>query len=214
MKSLFITFEGIEGCGKSTQAMLLHKALTHQGIANLWTREPGGTPISEMIRHILLDPKNTEMTHETELLLYIASRSQHTFQVIVPALKSGKFVICDRFTDSTLAYQGAARKIDIDTIRPINLFATRGLMPDMTFVIDLPIDVAKERLATRTVDRMEAESAEFHQTVRDAFLDLAKKDQRYKIVDGNRDVEVIHNEIWQLLTHKYKEIRKLGVRND
>jgi len=199
MKSLFITMEGIEACGKSTQAKLLYQTLLTQNIDAVWTREPGGTPVSEQIRSILLDPQNTEITPETELLLYLAARNQHTAQVILPALHSGKFVICDRYSDSTLAYQGSARKIGIDKIIHINNFATYGLVPDLTFIIDIPIEVYKERIKGRVIDRIEAESVDFHKTVREAFLDIVKSDERYVLIDGTKSIQEIQSDIWQSL---------------
>lgn len=190
---LFITFEGIEGCGKSTQAKMLKKWFDEQNIESLLTREPGGPEISEKIRNLLLDPANDKMLPETELLLYMASRSQHTGQWLLPALNSGKVVVCDRYYDSTIAYQGAARDIDYDIIYKITKYATFGLVPDVTFLIDLPVETGLFRILNRSADRMELESFAFHQKVKQGFLDVAKKEQnRYVIIDGEKSIEEIH----------------------
>jgi len=199
MTGFFITFEGIEGCGKSTQAKLLYDYLTSNGKEALLTREPGGTSISEQIRQVLLDPQNKEMTAETELLLYLASRNQHTQQLIIPALNSGKIVICDRYSDSTLAYQGAARKITLDTIKPINNFATHGLVPDITIILDIPVSLHAQRLQGKIVDRIEAESEAFHNKVREAFLEMANDDKRYIVINGEDKIETIHFQVLHAL---------------
>ena len=162
MKGLFITFEGIEGCGKTTQAELLADYFQQQGREVLLTREPGGPKISESIRKILLSKDNFEMLPETEMLLYMASRSQHTGEWIIPAIESGKDVISDRYYDSSIAYQGAARKIERNIIDIIIKYATFGLRPDLTFLIDLPTEKGLSRLKIGQVDRLEQESLEFH----------------------------------------------------
>ena len=190
---MFITFEGIEGCGKSTQARLLGDAIEKAGLPLLRTREPGGPAIAEKIRAILLDPANAEMLPETEVLLYMASRAQHTGQWILPALKAGKVVVCDRYYDSTLAYQGAARHIDPAAIRSQTEFATFGLVPDITVLIDVPVEVGLGRLDQSKLDRLEAEDVAFHQRVRQGFLSVAKAEPyRYIVVDGTKTVEEIH----------------------
>ncbi|MDZ4121568.1 MAG: dTMP kinase [Candidatus Cloacimonadaceae bacterium] len=197
-KQLFITFEGTEGCGKSTQVQLLKVALEQKGHETLVTREPGGPPVSEAIRKILLDPSYLEMLPETELLLYMASRSQHTGQWIAPALQAGKIVICDRYNDSTIAYQGAARDLDQSFIASLASFATFGLRPDITFLIDLPVQIGMSRIKQRALDRLELESVAFHQKVRDQYLEIAKKEHlRYVVINGTQSVEEIHQEILQ-----------------
>jgi dTMP kinase len=155
MKGIFITFEGIEGCGKSTQSKLLAEYLQKRGIDTLSTREPGGPKISEEIREILLSNANDEMIDRTEVLLYMASRSQHTGEWIIPALDSGKIVISDRYYDSTIAYQGAARKIERKVIDMLTHFATFGLKPDITFLVDLPAEVGLSRIEAKNADRLE-----------------------------------------------------------
>jgi dTMP kinase len=196
MKSKFITFEGIEGCGKSTQAKLLFEYLTNRKMEVLLSREPGGPKISEAIREILLSAQNPEMFPETEVLLYMASRSQHTAEWILPALVAGKSVICDRYYDSTTAYQGAARKIPMATINTLTEFATFGLKPDMTFLIDLAAESGLARIEKKNADRLEQESLIFHQAVRDGFLELALREkERFVILDGNESIQALNRQI-------------------
>jgi len=194
----FITFEGIEGCGKSTQVMLLAGALRERGYDVLLTREPGGPIISEAIRKILLNPEYYEMLPETEMLLYMASRSQHTGQWILPALNDGKIVICDRYYDSTIAYQGAARDLDFSMIDTITKFATYNTDPDLTFLIDLPVEVGRRRIKSRELDRLELETIEFHQKVREQYLFIATKyADRYYVIKGEDLVDSIHKNVLQ-----------------
>ncbi len=204
---MFITFEGIEGCGKSTQAKMLAEYLKNKGFEVLLTREPGGPKISEKIRAILLDTDNKEMLPETELLLYMASRSQHTGEWIIPALKQNKIVISDRYYDSTIAYQGAARNIDLNIIKTITKYATYGLTPDITFLIDTPAEIGLSRIAKDVADRLEQESLEFHKKVRNGFLELAKKEnERFLVLDGTKTI----SEINRLIIKKIDKI--LGVK--
>ena len=198
-KSLFITFEGIEACGKSTQARLLTDRLINDGFQVTLTREPGGPPISEMIREILLDLNNFVMAPETELLLFMAARSQHTFECIKPCLENGMIVISDRYSDSTLAYQGAARKLDLDFIKKVNKFATYGLNPDLTFLLDLPIEYTIERVANKKKDRVELESYEFHKNVRDAFIALSKEEKRFILLDATKSITELSNKIYSIV---------------
>ncbi|MDP8232071.1 MAG: dTMP kinase [Candidatus Zophobacter franzmannii] len=203
MRGLFITFEGIEGSGKSTQVKLLAEWLSKTRGEVLLTREPGGPVISEKIRDLLLDPEYHEMLPETELLLYMASRSQHTGQRILPALESGKDVICDRYYDSTIAYQGAARKIDYDWISRLIDYSTYSQKPDLTFFLDITVEESMKRLAERSLDRMEKENIEFHQRVRDGFLALAEREPKRIIkIDGTETLERI-SELIQEKVIKY-----------
>ncbi len=180
----FITFEGIEGSGKSTQAALLKAFLEAQGLEVLVTREPGGSPIGEQIRQILLDPGNHGMVPLAELLLYEASRCQHVEAVIRPALDDGKTVICDRFFDASTAYQGYARGLGIKMVGKLNLVATGGRKPDLTLVLDLPVNVGLRRLG-RNLDRIEREAVEFHDRVRQGYLRIAEDEpDRVKVVDA------------------------------
>jgi dTMP kinase len=202
MKGLFITFEGIEGCGKSTQAELLRRYIIGQGREVLLTREPGGTIISERIRQILLEPDHGEMLPETELLLYSASRSQHTGEKILPALKAGRVVISDRYYDSTIAYQGAARMIERSAIDYLCKFAAYFLQPDITFLIDVAVETGLSRIKPEAADRLEQESVEFHERVRRGFLKLAEQEKRIVIIDGQNTISKING----LILEKMKEM--------
>jgi len=195
MSGLFITFEGIEGCGKSTQTKLLAEYFRKNGEDVFLSREPGGPNISEKIREILLSNENSEMLSITEVLLYAASRSQHTGEWILPKLQAGKIVICDRYFDSTTAYQGAARKIDGKMIDTITSFATFGLKPDITVLIDLAVEVGLARISPKDADRLESESLDFHKKVREGFLQIAKTEKRFIVVDGSQTIAEISNEI-------------------
>ncbi|MEA1972451.1 MAG: dTMP kinase, partial [Candidatus Cloacimonadota bacterium] len=173
MRGIFVTFEGGEGCGKSTQSKLLKEFLEKEGYPTFLTREPGGPKISEEIRDMLLDKSNSEMHNRTEVLLYSASRAQHTAQWILPKLEDGQIVISDRYYDSTSAYQGAARLIGKKDIEMLNEFATFEIVPDITFLIDLDHKKGLNRIDTKKIDRLESESFEFHQRVRKGFLKIA-----------------------------------------
>ena len=187
---MFITFEGPEGSGKTSAANEVIRILVARGYDVLYTREPGGTPIAEEIRNIILDKKNTALDARAEALLYSASRRQHLVEKVWPALKEGKIVISDRFLDSSLAYQGAARKIGIENVLNINLFATEGTFPDLTLLFDITPEKGLERIAInkkREVNRLDLEALEFHRQVRETFLELAKKYQeRYVVIDASK----------------------------
>jgi dTMP kinase len=177
MKGKFITFEGSEGSGKSTQAKLLVDYLRRKRISVVALREPGSTPVGEKIRRILLDPANKEMSVICEMLLYMAARAQLVEQVIKPALKKGRFVICDRFLDATIAYQGHGGKIDLKTIQSVGKIATQGIKPDLTFLLD--IDPAEGlRRAGKVKDRIELRKLAYHHKVRRGYFALAKKEPR------------------------------------
>jgi len=202
----FITFEGIEGCGKSTQSKLLSDYLNSAGYDVLMTREPGGPPISEKIRDILLANEHHKMLPETELLLYMASRAQHTGEWIMPALNEGKIVICDRYSDSSIAYQGGGRDLDLDMIREMIRFATFGLVPDLTFLIDIPAEVGIERIKQKAPDRIESEAIAFHRKVRNVFLNVAKQETyRYIIINGNDDITSIQSQIREITVRRLKD---------
>ncbi len=206
MTGLFITFEGIEGSGKSTQMVLLGQKLSDRGLPVLLSREPGGPPIAEAIRALLLDPRRGEMLPRTELLLYCASRAQHTGEWILPALKEGKTVLCDRYFDSTFAYQGAARDQDMDFIRLLTAFATFNTVPDITFLIDLPVAVGLARINDRQLDRLEREDVSFHERVRTQYLDLAKThSERFVVLDGSLSREDIHARVIKTVLSKLGE---------
>lgn len=210
-KGLFITFEGIEGCGKSTQARLLTESLRAQGQRVLLTREPGGPRISEKIRSLLLNKEFTEMNRLTEVFLYMASRAQHTLEWIIPALKEGQIVICDRYYDSTYAYQGAAREIPEKEIENLNTIATTGLKPDVTYIIDVPVEIGLERLYNGTkaedIDRLESEDIDFHRRVRAGYLELAEKEpERVVIIDGTKNIEEVHQDIMKNIKQRYNDL--------
>ena len=199
----FITFEGIEGCGKSTQVRLLSALLKEGGTPCVVTREPGGTQIGAKIREILLNPDNTAMAPEAELLLYAADRAQHMREVIKPALDSGKIVVCDRFTDATMAYQGVGRGLDVALINELNRIASLGITPDLPLLLDCPAEIGIERALDRNSknghakdDRFEREAMAFHQKVRDGYVGIAKAEpDRVKVVDAARDIQSMHGEI-------------------
>ena len=197
-KGLFITFEGIEGSGKTTQAERAFEAVKLGGHDCMFTREPGGTEVSEKIRSILLDETNSEMTPLCELFLYLASRSQNVSQTIKPALEKGNIVIADRFSDSTVAYQGGGRGLDKEMIRTLNDLATDGLKPDLTILVD--IDPAKGLGRSESKDRIEMESITFHRRVRREFLKIAEeKPKRVTTVDGDADSDLIHEQIMTII---------------
>ncbi len=188
-EGIFITFEGIEGCGKSTQAERVRDFLIEKGFEVVLTREPGGSGIGEKIRDILLDPANQAMVPLTELLLYEASRHQHLVEVIEPALEAGKAVISDRFYDASTAYQGYARGLDINDVERLNLIATGGKRPDLTIILDLPVGDGLKRIG-RNPDRIEGEAVEFHERVRAGYLEIAAREpERVKVVDGSGSIE-------------------------
>lgn len=194
MRGLFISFEGVEGSGKTTQAALLAEYLRNKGFTVIKTEEPGGTPISVSVRKILLAPENRAMDPVTELLLYNAARVQHIKEIILPAVGRGDIVITDRFSDSTIAYQGFGRGIDLKLIDSLDLIATNRLRPDITFLLDIE---ASEGLArnrnTNKSDRIEMEHLSFHERVRTGFINLASKEQkRIRLINSADAVEKIH----------------------
>ena len=207
----FITFEGSEGCGKSTQVQRLAARLQRSGVPYLVTREPGGTPIGETIRELLqFAPHNSAMTPETELLLFEASRSQLVRETIKPALERGLCVIADRFFDSTSVYQGAARKLDREMVERLNAFVVGDCAPDITFVLDVDAATAASRMQKpRKADRMEQQPAEFYERVREAYRELAKREpNRVVLIDGSRDANQIENEIWEMLGSRFPVLSK------
>ena len=197
---LFITLEGIDGCGKSTQAALLAEKIEAAGREVVRLREPGGTRISEKIREILLDPENAEMADECELLLYEASRAQLVRQVVVPALERGAVVLCDRFYDSTFAYQAGGRSLDDALVERCNELGCCGVHPDRTVVLDLDVERALVRATADGTDRLEAEGVAFQQRVRDAYLRLAEAEPaRVRLVDADGGVDEVAERIFSAL---------------
>jgi dTMP kinase len=201
MTGLFITFEGTEGCGKSTQINALAARLQDQGQQVLQTREPGGTPLGEAVRNVLQhDEAGAGMSPEAELLLFTASRAQLTRERILPAIAKGEIVLCDRFMDSTTVYQGVARQINTQAVATINRFAVGEARPDLTILIDLPPEVGMARVHARSdgqLDRIEQEAIEFFQAVRTGYLKLAESEpERFLVLDGSASVEVLEQQIW------------------
>ena len=196
-KSLFISFEGIDGCGKSTQVKMLMNRFKLDEIDSLLVREPGGTQISEEIREVLLKNRNENMAERTEALLMTASRAQLTHDVIIPSLDSGLIVIADRFKDSTLAYQGGGRGLDINYLLQLNDFATFELDPDITFFIDVTADEGHKRLNSNHPDRIEGAGKIFQEKVREQYLKLTRLySDRFILLDGEKTPEEIHQIIW------------------
>lgn len=193
MSGLFITFEGGEGSGKSTQLSILAARLESAGFGVRRLREPGGTHLGELVRSILLDPENSGMDARAELFLYEAARAQLVAEVIEPALEAGEIVICDRFYDSTTAYQGFARELPLDDIYALNRIATGCLVPDRTLVFDIAPEVGVERAtSTQEADRLEMEHLDFHRCVRDAFLSIAEREPvRVKVIDAGGSIEEV-----------------------
>jgi dTMP kinase len=199
----FITFEGIEGSGKTTQICLLADQLLQQKSEVVQTREPGGCPIADQIRSILLHPDNAAMVSRTELLLYAAARAQHIEEIVRPALLAGKVVLCDRFTDATLAYQGNGRGLDRNLILQLNQLAAGDCCPDLTLLLDLPVETGLGRANQREVEmqdisegRFERERLDFHQRIRDGYLALAASDpQRFRVIDATGSPSQINQQI-------------------
>ncbi|GLX12621.1 thymidylate kinase [Pseudomonas straminea] len=201
MSGLFITLEGPEGAGKSTNREYLAARLREQGIDVLLTREPGGTPLAERVRELLLAPSDEPMASDTELLLVFAARAQHLAQVIVPALERGAVVLCDRFTDATYAYQGGGRGLDVARIAQLEEFVQGALRPDLTVVFDLPVEVGLSRAAARgRLDRFEQEGRSFFEAVRATYLQRAKAaPARYRILDASQSLEAVQRDLDALL---------------
>lgn len=193
--SRFVTFEGGEGSGKSTAMKLIAKRFEDEGQPVVLTREPGGTPIAEEIRNVILDKANTAMDARTEALLYAASRRQHLVEKIWPSLKEGKLVFSDRYLDSSLAYQGGARGLGVDEVLRINMFATEGTFPDLTLLFDIEPELGLARIAaneSREVNRLDLEKIGFHHQVRHYFLDLAKRyPERFVIIDASKNLDEV-----------------------
>ena len=202
-KSYFITFEGIDGSGKSTQAKLLIKKLGSSSIQTCFIREPGGTKISEEIRHVLLNKRDEDMIDRTEALLMCASRAQLTKNIIIPELESGKWVIADRYSDSTLAYQGGGRGIDLDCLIKLNEFATFGTVPDITFYIDIDAETGFQRRKNISADRIESAGIEFQDKIRIKYLEIIDYfSERCVHVDGNLSIDAIFEIIWEEIKNR------------
>lgn len=211
--AFFITFEGIEGCGKTTQMKLITDCLLENGYQAVMTREPGGCPIADKIRDILLDAANSKMVPLAELFLYAAARAQHVSEVITPALDAGKVVLCDRFTDATVAYQGYGRQLDLALIDHLNHLAAGQVHPHLTILLDCPVEVGISRAMSRIgaakgakEERFERESLLFHSRVRDGYLKLAAAEpDRFIVIDGNRSVRDVATAITAGVLHRLAE---------
>lgn len=205
---MFITIEGPEGSGKTSVINAVVERLKQEGFPILLTREPGGTPIAEAIRSIILDKKNTALDARAEALLYAASRRQHLVEKVWPNLQEGKIVLCDRFIDSSLAYQGGGRGLGVDAILNINLFATEGIFPDLTLLFDIEPEQGLKRISAsrkREVNRLDLEKLSFHQKVRTTFLNLAKQyAKRFVIIDASKSFEDVVETTYQMILKKIK----------
>ena len=219
--SLFITFEGIEGSGKTTQIQRLKKYLDRKGIPCKVTREPGGCPISEKVRKILLNPDHREMVPISELLLYEAARAQHIKEVIKPFLKKGGIVLCDRFSDATLAYQGYGRRMELKWIESLNHISSQGIRPDVTFLLDCPSRVGLKRAIRRNrtlrqerEERFEKEKIQFHRRVRKGYLAIAKKEPcRVKVIDTREGEDKVFEKIRKIVDNSLVGSSELWVRS-
>lgn len=209
-RGLFITLEGIEGCGKSTQARLLGEYLRSQGHVTVETREPGGTPLAEKIRAVMLDRTAERVEPETEAFLVFAARRQHVAQVIAPALARGAIVLCDRFSDSTLAYQGYARGLNVSVLERLNRLATQSITPDLTLVLDVPVATGlSRRRSASDQNRLDRESLRFHRKVRAGFLDLAKRHpKRMKVIPARAAKETVARAVAQVVAPMLNAVRR------
>jgi dTMP kinase len=217
-RGLFVTFEGTDGSGKTTQMRRLIARLRREGFDVVETVEPGGTPIGADIRRILLDPANTAMSPVAEIFLYFASRAQNVHQCIVPALKAGHVVVCDRFTDSTLVYQGGGRGLGEDLVRTLHSITCGTLQPDVTVYLDIDLETGLARARKRNLDqageaesRLDDESVEFHRAVRAAYLDLAAREpERFRVIDARAGVDEVEGAVWAELSPRLEALA--GVR--
>ncbi len=207
MKSFFITFEGIEGSGKSTQVGLLGSRLKEEGYDIVVTREPGGTRIGEEIRRITHGRENVDLTAVTEAYLMAASRAQHVREIIKPSLAEGKIVVCDRFIDSSLSYQGYGRRLGLETIEQLNRVAIEDIWPDLTILLDVSLDIGfSRRNGSGKIDRLDLQQNDFYERVREGYLKLAGKyKKRYFVVDSSKDIESVEKIIWQKVSNIFKE---------
>lgn len=208
---MFVTIEGPEGSGKSSVTKRVTELLEKEGLEVVLTREPGGTPIAEEIRNVILDKANTKMDSMTEALLYAASRRQHLVEKVWPLSKEGKIVISDRFIDSSLAYQGGARGLGIDRVLALNMFATDGYFPELTLLFDLEPEIGLARIAankSREVNRLDLEKIEFHKSVRKTFLNLAKRfPERYVILDASKSFDEVVNDAYKAIKDRLAQCK-------
>ena len=207
MAGSLITFEGIDGAGKSTQIQMLEHEFNMLGVEYKTFREPGGTELSEKIRAILLDKENFELISIAESLLFAAARAQLTAEQIKPAIEKGEFVICDRFTDSTIAYQGYGRGLDIKQLEEINYFATAGLTPDITFILDISPETAAVRMQAEASDRMEETGVDFFRRIRGGYRQIKEQNpNRYRLINGEQSPENVFKEIKDIIMKQFEEV--------
>src|SRR6056297_1129702 len=206
MKGFLITFEGVEGSGKSTQINLLAEKLEKIGQEVVLTREPGGTKLGEKIRDLLLDPNNIDMDDRAEILLYAADRAQHVKKKIIPALEEGKIVLTDRYFDSNIAYQGYGRKLEMKMVRKINEWVIRDIWPDLTILLDIDAKIGLERARNLTSDkkgdRLEQELITFYENIRNGYLEIAAKEDRFVTINGEKKAEKINSKIFQIVKER------------
>ena len=206
---MFITVEGVEGCGKTTIIKMVYETLVNQNYDILLTREPGGVKISEQIRGIILDKENKSLDDRSEALLFAASRRQLLVEKIWPALKEGKIVLCDRYVDSSLAYQGGGKKLGIDEVLSINLFATENTLPDLTVLFDIDPELGLKRIAqnsNREVNRLDLQELDFYNRVRNTFLELARRyPERYVIVDASLPMDEVYKKVLEVVKNRIDE---------
>ncbi len=209
MAGWFITFEGVEGSGKTTQIRLAGEFLRGKGFPVVMTQEPGGTPLGERIRGILLNRGDFDISGDAEVFLFAAARAQHTDAVILPALKRGQVILCDRFSDATIAYQAYGRGLPLEAVREVCRFASRGLSPHLTLLFDLPVEKGLERAFRRIAgrdeddreDRFEREHLDFHRRIREGYLAIAREEShRVKVIDASRDIESMQREVRFILS--------------
>jgi dTMP kinase len=209
MSGWFITFEGVEGSGKTTQIRLAGQFLREKGFSVVMTQEPGGTPLGERIREILLNRGGFDISGDAEVFLFAAARAQHTDAVILPALEKGQVILCDRFSDATIAYQAFGRGLPLEAVREVCRLASRGLSPHMTLLFDLPVEKGLERAFRRIAgrdedrreDRFEQEHLDFHHRIREGYLAIAREEpHRVKIIDASRDIEPTRREVCSILS--------------
>ena len=205
---MFITFEGVEGCGKSSVLAKVYEKLKNEGYNVIQTREPGGVKIAEEIRKILLDKENTMIDKRTEALLFAASRRQHLIEKVWPALKENKIVLCDRFVDSSLAYQGGGDGIGVDEVLKVNLFATENTFPDLTILFDIDPRIGLARInknVNREVNRLDVKELDFYDTIRNTFLELANQyKERFVIIDASMDFDAVYQTVLEIIKEKIK----------
>ena len=212
---MFITFEGVEGCGKSSVLVKVYDELKKEGFDVIQTREPGGVKIAEEIRKVLLDKENTMMDKRTEALLFAASRRQHLIEKVWPALKENKIVLCDRFIDSSLAYQGGGDGIGVNEVLNVNLFATENTFPDLTILFDIDPRVGLARInknANREVNRLDVKELSFYDTIRNTFLELAKEyKDRFVVIDASMDFDTVYQNVLKIIKEKIEKWITLNI---